>query len=42
VKIIPWHGSADLAALARANGLARLPAEKKEFGPGTLLQVMLL
>ena len=33
VEILPWHGSADLATLAQANGLARLPAEKQRFEP---------
>ena len=35
VEILPWHGSADLATLARANGLARLPAEPRQFEPAT-------
>lgn len=42
VEILPWHGSADLATLTRANGLARLPAERRQFEPGTLLDVLLI
>lgn len=40
VEILPWQGSADLAALARANGLVRLPAEKLELSPGTPVDVL--
>jgi len=42
VDILPWQGSADVATLARANGLARFPAEKRRFEPGTRLEVLLL
>lgn len=42
VEILPWRGSADLAALARANGLARLSTEAGELDTGTLLEVLLL
>jgi molybdopterin molybdotransferase len=42
VEIVPWLGSADLAALARANGLVRLPAEKMRLPPGTPVDVLLI
>lgn len=42
VEILPWLGSADLAALARANGLVRLPAEKMRLSPGTPVDVLLI
>jgi molybdopterin molybdotransferase len=42
VEILPWHGSADLAAVARANGLARLPIEKQQLAPGARLEVLLI
>jgi molybdopterin molybdotransferase len=40
VSILPWQGSADLATLAKANGLVRLPAENRRFSAGTPLQVL--
>ena len=42
VEILPWHGSADLATVSRANGLARLPIEKRQFAPGAPLEVLLI
>jgi molybdopterin molybdotransferase len=42
VEILPWHGSADLATLAWANGLVRLPAEKCRLSPGASLEVLLI
>jgi molybdopterin molybdotransferase len=42
VEILPWHGSADLATVARANGLARLPVEKRQLASGTPLEVLLI
>jgi molybdopterin molybdotransferase len=42
VEILPWHGSADLATVAQANGLARLSAEKQRLMPGTPLDVLLI
>jgi molybdopterin molybdotransferase len=42
VEILPWHGSADLAAMARANGLARLSSEKQHLAPGTPVEVILI
>jgi len=42
VKILPWHGSADLVALARANGLVRLGSEPEQLTAGTLVRVICL
>ena len=42
VDILPWQGSADLAILAGANGLIRLPTEKRRFEPGEMLDVLLI
>ncbi len=40
VEILRWHGSADLATLARANALARLPVEKIRLAPGSSIEVL--
>lgn len=42
VEILPWHGSADLVALARANGLVRFGPEPNQFARGATVQVMCL
>lgn len=42
VEILPWQGSADLASLARANGLVRLPTEKRRLDAGAELEVLLI
>jgi molybdopterin molybdotransferase len=42
VRILPWQGSADLAALAEANGLVRLDSEARTLEPGTAVDVHLL
>jgi hypothetical protein len=42
VEILPWHGSADLVALARANGFARFGTEPCEVAAGTMVRVMSL
>ena len=42
VEILPWQGSADLAALAAANGLVRLAGEARALEPGTTVQVLLV
>jgi molybdopterin biosynthesis enzyme len=42
VEILPWHGSADLVALARANGLIRFGTEPNQFATGATVQVMCL
>jgi molybdopterin molybdotransferase len=41
-SILPWQGSADLATLARANGLARFSAERQQLAAGALIDVLLL
>jgi hypothetical protein len=40
VEILSWHGSADIATLTRANALALLPAEARQFEPGDWLEVL--
>jgi molybdopterin molybdotransferase len=40
VEILSWHGSADLAALAHANGLLRLPGEKLHLAAGGEVDVI--
>jgi molybdopterin molybdotransferase len=40
VDILPWQGSADIATLARANGLVRLPTEPRRFASGDVLDVL--
>jgi molybdopterin molybdotransferase len=42
VEILPWHGSADLVALARANGLVKLAGEPRSLDRGTSLDVLLV
>lgn len=42
VEILPWHGSADLVALARANGFARFGTEPCEVAAGSKVRVMCL
>jgi molybdopterin biosynthesis enzyme len=42
IEILPWQGSADLAALAQANGLARLPAGPSQLAAGTVIDVLLV
>ncbi len=42
VEILPWQGSADLAALARANGLACLPNEANHLVAGAVIDVLLV
>jgi molybdopterin molybdotransferase len=42
VEILPWQGSADLAALAGANGLVRLAGEARNLAPGSTVDVLLV
>jgi molybdopterin molybdotransferase len=42
VEILPWQGSADIAALSHANCLARLPAEKRTLEKGDPIEVLLI
>jgi molybdopterin molybdotransferase len=39
VEILPWHGSADIATLTRANALVLFPVETRRFEPGELVNV---
>lgn len=41
VKLVPWQGSGDLAANARANCFAVLPAEAPSFAAGETIRVLL-
>jgi molybdopterin molybdotransferase len=40
VEILPWHGSADMATLAQANGLVRLPADPVALDVGATIDVL--
>jgi molybdopterin molybdotransferase len=42
VEILPWHGSADMATLAQANGLVRLPVEPLSLEAGATLDALLV
>ncbi len=42
VRILPWHGSADLVALAQANALVRLGTEPMLLSPGTIVELFRL
>jgi molybdopterin molybdotransferase len=42
VEILRWQGSADLATVAHANGLARLSATAQRLEPGAVLDVLLI
>jgi molybdopterin molybdotransferase len=42
VEILPWQGSADLAALAHANALARLPNQQLQLPAGTIIDLLLV
>jgi hypothetical protein len=42
ITILPWHGSADLAALAGANALVRLPSEAVNYPAETVLDAFLI
>lgn len=42
VETLPWRGSADLAALTRANALTVLPAGDYEYAVGTAVEVISL
>ena len=41
VKLVPWQGSGDLAANARANCYAVLPPEKERFAAGDVITILL-
>jgi len=40
VEILRWQGSGDLATLAQANGLVRLPTESRQLSAGSTLDVL--
>jgi molybdopterin molybdotransferase len=40
VEILPWHGSADMATLAQANGLVRLPVDPVSLEAGEMIDVL--
>jgi molybdopterin molybdotransferase len=42
ITVLSWQGSADLAALAGANALIRLPSEAVEYKPGQILEAFLI
>jgi molybdopterin molybdotransferase len=42
VSFVPWHGSGDLRALARANCFLVAPEEAHRLDPGTLVRILLL
>lgn len=42
VEMLAWHGSADLATLARANALVRLGTEPEQFKAGATVDVLQL
>jgi molybdopterin molybdotransferase len=39
-SLLPWQGSADLASLARANGLVRFSTEKRRYAAGEPVDVI--
>ena len=41
VRLIPWHGSGDLAAFSQSNCLLVLPAEAQEIPSGSFVQILL-
>jgi molybdopterin molybdotransferase len=41
VGFVPWHGSGDLAALARANCFLMVPEEAHALEPGTIVRILL-
>jgi molybdopterin molybdotransferase len=41
VRLVPWQGSGDVAANARANCYAVLPPDKESFRAGDVISVML-
>lgn len=41
VSFVPWHGSGDLSALARANCFLVVPEEAHSLEPGSLVRILL-
>jgi molybdopterin molybdotransferase len=42
VGFVPWHGSGDLAALARSNCFLMVPEEAHGLEPGAMVRILLL
>jgi molybdopterin molybdotransferase len=42
LEILPWQGSADLATVARANALARLPSDPRQYAAGDDVEVLFI
>ena len=41
VSFVPWHGSGDLVALARANCFLIVAEDARSLKPGSLVQILL-
>jgi molybdopterin molybdotransferase len=41
VEFVPWHGSGDLAALARSNCFLVVPEEARHLDPGAIVRILL-
>jgi len=41
VRLVPWQGSGDLTANARANCYAVLPPDKERFTAGDVITILL-
>jgi molybdopterin molybdotransferase len=40
--LVPWRGSGDLAALARANCFLVVPEETHQLEPGAIVRILLV
>jgi molybdopterin molybdotransferase len=41
VEFVPWHGSGDLAALARSNCFLVVPEKADSLEPGSIVRILL-
>jgi molybdopterin molybdotransferase len=41
VSLVPWHGSGDIAALARSNCFLVVPEEGRPLAPGAIVRILL-
>jgi molybdopterin molybdotransferase len=41
VAFVPWHGSGDLAALARSNCFLVIPEQAHNLEPGAIVRILL-
>jgi molybdopterin molybdotransferase len=41
VEIVPWHGSGDIAATARANCYVVIPADRERIAAGEWIAVLM-